>query len=107
MKRCEPALLILVLGCSLALRLPAHCPDGSPPPCRTARMPVPSRNGVAVLYFSVQDTAVRYLADGVTEDVATSLGRVDRLSVKTPAAVRGSQRDQPRFQRLVEETRPP
>jgi adenylate cyclase len=32
------------------------------------------------------------LAEGVTEDVATTLGRVDRLVVKTPAAVRRSQR---------------
>ncbi len=45
-----------------------------------------------MLYFAVQDTTVRYLAEGVTEDVATTLGRVERLVVKTPAAVRRIQR---------------
>ena len=85
MRRHGPAFLVLLLSFSLPSGLVAQCPDGSPPPCRTARASVPAHNSLAVLYFAVQDTAVRYLAEGVTEDVATTLGRVERLVVKTPA----------------------
>ncbi len=48
---------------------------------------------VAVLYLDnlSRDTADRYLIDGLTEDVAASLGRVGRISVKTPSAVRREQ----------------
>jgi TolB-like protein len=49
---------------------------------------------VAVLYFDnlSRDTADQYLADGITEEVTTSLGRVGRLAVVSPAVVRRAQR---------------
>jgi len=43
---------------------------------------------VAVLYFETADTASAYLADGLTEAIITSLGRIERLSVKSRNAVR-------------------
>jgi len=43
---------------------------------------------VAVLYFETPDTATAYLADGLTEAIITSLGRVERLGVKSRNAVR-------------------
>jgi len=43
---------------------------------------------VAVLYLETPDTATAYIADGLTEAIITSLGRVDRLSVKSRNAVR-------------------
>ena len=43
---------------------------------------------VAVLYFETPDTATAYVADGLTEAIITSLGRVERLSVKSRNAVR-------------------
>jgi len=48
---------------------------------------------VAVLYLDNlgRDTADRYMIDGLTEAVAASLGRVGRLSVKAPSAVRREQ----------------
>ncbi len=83
---------VAILGRPLA----AQCPDGSPPPCRpaprTAAAPAP--NTVAVLYFDnlTRDSAYAYLADGLTEDLITLLGRVARLAVKSryeSARVRG------------------
>src|SRR5437773_1204490 len=50
--------------------------------------PVPQPASVAVLYFETADTASAYLADGITEAIITSLGRVERLSVKSRNAVR-------------------
>jgi serine/threonine-protein kinase len=48
---------------------------------------------VAVLYIEnlSRDTADQYLVDGLTEDLATSLGHVSRLLVKTPSAVKRAQ----------------
>jgi serine/threonine-protein kinase len=45
---------------------------------------------IAVLYIEnlSRDTADQYLADGLTEDLSTGLGRVGRLQVKAPSAVR-------------------
>src|SRR2546426_672209 len=43
---------------------------------------------VAVLYFETPDTATAYLAEGLTEAIITSLGRVERLGVKSRNAVR-------------------
>src|SRR5437867_18933 len=43
---------------------------------------------VAVLYFETADTASAYVADGLTEAIITSLGRIERLSVKSRNAVR-------------------
>ena len=74
-----------------ATRLQAQCPDGSPPPCGTARAAVaPATNSVAVLYFDnlSRDTADAYLAEGLTEELIAQLGRVERLVVKSRNAVR-------------------
>jgi eukaryotic-like serine/threonine-protein kinase len=50
----------------------------------------PQRPAVGVLYFENRspDTADTYLADGLTESIITSLGRVERLAVKSRNAVR-------------------
>jgi len=47
-----------------------------------------SSASVAVLYFETADTASAYVADGLTEAIITSLGRIERLSVKSRNAVR-------------------
>jgi DNA-binding winged helix-turn-helix (wHTH) protein/TolB-like protein/Flp pilus assembly protein TadD len=52
-------------------------------------------NSVAVLYFSARDTADAYLADGLTEDVTSLLGGVERVQVKSPGVVRRAQRASP------------
>src|SRR5438876_894217 len=49
--------------------------------------PAPAAS-VAVLYFETPDTATAYLAAGLTEAIITSLGRVERLGVKSRNAVR-------------------
>ena len=70
----------------------AQCPDGSPPPCtarpRVAAAPAPT--SVAVLYFDnlSRDTSDTYLAEGLTDELITRLGQVDRLQVKSRGAVR-------------------
>ena len=74
--------------------LHAQCPDGSPPPCReparAATAPPPT--SVAVLYFDnlSSDSTDAYLADGLTEEVTSRLGEIQRLQIKRPnrAAVR-------------------
>jgi serine/threonine-protein kinase len=53
-----------------------------------ARPPSASPVSVAVLDFESGDSADTYIADGVTEAVITSLGRVERLTVKSRSAVR-------------------
>ncbi len=77
-----------VLGVLASARLAAaQCPDGTPPPCvgQVPRVPAPSPNSVAVLYFDnlSRDTGDAYLADGVTEDLIARLGQVRRLTVKS------------------------
>jgi TolB-like protein/Flp pilus assembly protein TadD len=74
--------------------LAAQCPDGAPPPCRGLAprgVAGPPSGSIAVLYFETRDTADAYLADGLTEEIATSLGRVARLQIKSPSAVRRAQ----------------
>lgn len=77
--------------------LDAQCPYGSPPPCGrpAARLAPPAANSVAVLYFQTGDTADVYLANGLTEDIATLLGDVANVQVKTPGVVRHAQRATP------------
>jgi len=76
------------LGCSLfwSLRLSAQCPDGSPPPCRPTShiTPPPAPNSVAVLYFDnlSPDTSDAYLADGITEEIASRLPDIRRMLAK-------------------------
>jgi TolB-like protein/Flp pilus assembly protein TadD len=48
-----------------------------------------------VLYFESRDTADAYLADGLTEDIATLLGNVSTVQVKSPGVVRRVQRATP------------
>ena len=78
--------------CANPAHLAAQCPDGTPPPCRAqpARVATPTAsNSVAVLYFDnlSPDTMDLYLADGLTEELITRLGTVERLRVKSRAAV--------------------
>ena len=77
--------VLLQLGLLGSPRLLAQCPDGSPPPCRQrTRTASPAPNSVAVLYLDnlSPDTADAFLADGLTEEIASRLGDVGRLSVK-------------------------
>jgi TolB-like protein/Tfp pilus assembly protein PilF len=73
-----------VLAGLLATRAVAQCPDGSPPPCRTAtRAAAAPSNSVAVLFFEnlSRDSADAYLADGLTEEITSQLGQIGRLVV--------------------------
>ena len=86
----------LTLGICAAAPAAAQCPDGTPPPCaaRPARTAAPASNSVAVLYFATRDSADLYLAEGLTEDIATGLGRLaPRVEVKAPSSVRRAQRE--------------
>ena len=87
----------VLLGVCAAGTLRSQCPDGTPPPCgaRPARAaPAPAGNSVAVLYFATRDTADLFLAEGLTEDIATGLGRLaPRVEVKAPSSVRRAQRE--------------
>ncbi len=93
--------LALILGaCAVvsARSASAQCPDGSPPPCASARAatpaPVPGANSVGVMLFNnlTRDSAYAYLGDGLATEIATSLARVPRLEVRSPGAVRAAQR---------------
>lgn len=77
-----------------AARAVGQCPDGTPPPCavRAVRASAPSPNSIAVTYFSSPDTASAYIADGLTEDIATTLSRGAALQVKATGSVRRAQR---------------
>ncbi len=84
--------LSVLLTVALGRPLVAQCPDGAPPPCRPGRAashPVPS-NTVAVLYFDnlSRDTADAYLADGLTDEITTRLGQIERLTVTSRTTMR-------------------
>jgi TolB-like protein len=81
-----------ISGVLLAATLPvaplaAQCPDGTPPPCRSARAAArpANANSVAVLYFenTSTDSADAYLVNGLTEEVILRLQQVRRLEVKS------------------------
>ena len=76
----------------LLASLAFQCPDGTPPPCTRARPAAApaAANSVAVLYFenNSPDTADVYLADGLTDELITQLGRISRLSIAPRSAVR-------------------
>lgn len=80
-----PFAIALVLPVSLR----AQCPDGSAPPCARAAPRSPAATSVAVLYFDnlSRDTSDAYVADGLTEELITRLGEVQRLQVKSRTAV--------------------
>jgi len=87
--------LALLLSVYPTIRLSAQCPDGSPPPCPVARAepgrkPGVPPNSVAVLYFDnlSPDTTDAYLAGGLTDEIITRLGQLERLAVKSRTAVR-------------------
>jgi len=83
----EGMLFVLLLTMNAIAPLSAQCPDGSPPPCRSARSSQsPSPNSVAVLYFDnlSPDSADAYLADGLTEEITSRLGELPRLQIKRP-----------------------
>jgi adenylate cyclase len=71
-----------------ATPLRAQCPDGTLPPCRSAR-PAVAPTSVAVLYFDnlSSDTTDAVLADGLTEEIIVRLRRLERLEVKPRSAV--------------------
>lgn len=90
--------LLLLLAVCAAGNVVGQCPDGTPPPCgalapRGVAGPPPT--SLAVLYFETRDTTDAYLADGLTEEITTSLGAVARLQIKSPSAVRRVQRANP------------
>ncbi|HET7250067.1 MAG TPA: hypothetical protein VFI79_09495 [Gemmatimonadales bacterium] len=77
-----------------------QCPDGSAPPCGRAVPRAPAATSVAVLYFDnlSRDTSDAYVADGLTEELITRLGEIERLQVKSRTAVqryRGKSIDDP------------
>src|SRR2546421_12201066 len=82
----RPILIVLaLLSVVPSFRLSAaQCPDGSPPPCGARAAASPAPNSVAVLYFDnlSPDTADAYLADGLTEEIASRLGDIRRILVK-------------------------
>jgi len=86
-------LLGVVALLSLAPR-PAHaqCPDGTPPPCRTAaatRQAAPAPSSIAVLPFANRspDSSDAYLAEGMTDEVGNRLAQLGRLQVKARGQV--------------------
>jgi len=83
------ALLAGLPACPLAA---LQCPDGAPPPCRSAaRAPAaPPANSIAVLTFDnlSHDTADAYLVEGLANDISAQLGRLERLSVASRTMVR-------------------
>jgi len=83
------ALAFAVLpSCRLAA---LQCPDGAPPPCRSATRPAaPAANSVAVLYFenATRDTNDAYLSDGITEEIISRLSGIERVTVRSRYLVR-------------------
>lgn len=78
---------VIVVALFVGWPVAAQCPDGAPPPCRPPlpTTAVPASNSIAVLYFDnlTRDSAYEYLADGLTEELISRLGRVRRLDVKS------------------------
>ena len=73
----------------VALLALMQCPDGSPPPCRGARVAAPPMS-VAVLTFEnrSRDSGDAFLGDGLADEIATQLGGVRRLTVRSRTVVR-------------------
>lgn len=80
-----------VLLASYSPRLLGQCPNGSPPPCGAVTpRPTTTAYSVAVLSFQTRslDTANVFLAEGLADDIASRLGQLDRLTVRSREAVR-------------------
>lgn len=82
----------MVTLCALTRSVEAQCSDGSPPPCadaRQTRRSAPAMS-VAVLGFrSISpDSGDALLGEGLAEELTSRLGQVERLTVKSRAAVR-------------------
>src|ERR1041384_4613737 len=84
-------LLAATLACAALVRPAlAQCPNGTPPPCRSAvRTNVPG-NSIAVLTFDnlSRDTGQTYLAEGLANDISAQLGQIERLTVTSRTMVR-------------------
>jgi TolB-like protein/Tfp pilus assembly protein PilF len=97
-ERCSTVVILSSLALLLAVmpsgRLAVfQCPDGAPPPCRTADArprSTPAAMSVAVLDFQnlSRDTADAFLGDGLAEELTGRLGQVGRLTVTSRAVVR-------------------
>ena len=83
------ALAAVLLEIGRLAALGAQCPDGSPSPCTRLAPHPPAATSVAVLYFDnlSRDTSEAYVADGLTEELITRLGEIQRLQVKSRTAV--------------------
>ena len=81
----------VALCVAVTVRAMAQCPDGTPPPCRSARgVAAPPPSSVAVLYFdnASRDTNDVYLADGLSEEIISRLSGIERLTVRSRFLVR-------------------
>jgi len=85
-------LLAVALACAALVRpVLGQCPDGTPPPCRSAaRTNAPPGNSIAVLTFDnlSRDTGQTYLAEGLANDISAQLGQIERLTVTSRTMVR-------------------
>ena len=85
-------LLAAALACAALVRpVLGQCPDGTPPPCRSAaRANAPPGNSIAVLTFDnlSRDTGQIYLAEGLANDISAQLGQIERLTVTSRTMVR-------------------
>lgn len=90
---CRLAVAVLLSAVLPLARLSAQCPDGAPPPCRTAsavaRVAPPAPTSVAVLPLLSRspDTSDAYLAEGLTAEVGNRLTQLGRLQVKARGLV--------------------
>jgi adenylate cyclase len=78
------AVMVLVIaGGSLALWLRPSAPDMEPASVEHMALPLPEQPSVAVLPFDnmTGDPAVDYLADGLTEEIITTLSKVPDLLI--------------------------
>ena len=94
-------LAVLLSNCPSVRLFAFQCPDGTPPPCRTAaavsRGAAPAPLSVAVLPFENRspDGADDYLAEGLTDEIGNRLARLGRLQIKSRGLVREQWRRTP------------
>ena len=91
--RWQPSALVALATTTLLAAGPAlaQCPDCTPPPCAGAAAQArPARNSIAVLTFEniTRDTSTQYLAEGLSDQIATRLGGVARLTMISRSVVR-------------------